>query len=70
MEQKLGTRWGHLPLTSPSGRKARPHPKFSRSSTPLVPSLLSSPTGLFTVPLTLPCSCPRAFALSIPFPVS
>lgn len=24
--RRLGTRWGHLPLTAPSGRKARPHP--------------------------------------------
>ena len=24
--RRLGTRWGHLPLTAPSGRKAHPHP--------------------------------------------
>ena len=67
--RRLGTRWGHLPLTAPRGCKARPHPKFTKSSAPLVPSLLSSPAGLVTVPLTLTCSCPRAFALSVPFPV-
>ena len=37
--RRLGTRWDHLPLTVPSSHKAQPHPKLSRSSAPLVPSL-------------------------------
>lgn len=34
--RRLGTRWGHLPLIAPSGRKARPHPvsKVLRSPRP------------------------------------
>lgn len=42
--RRLGTRWGHLPLTAPSGCKARPHPKFQGPLLPL--SLHSSPAPM------------------------